>query len=68
TASALYNIQLIKNSRVAQYKKAIGTDADVPIIVDSKYLKSPVYRYNAYIKAAYFYDMLNTYLWGKTFL
>ncbi|MDP4116124.1 MAG: M1 family metallopeptidase [Bacteroidota bacterium] len=42
TASALYNIQLIKNSRVAQYKKAIGTDADVPIIVDSRYLKSPV--------------------------
>lgn len=66
-ASSLYNIEKIKKSRVAQYKKAIGNDIDVPIITSSKYLKSPVYRYNAYIKAAYFYDMLNNFLGKEKF-
>jgi aminopeptidase N len=35
---------------------------DVPITVLSKQLKHPAYRYNAYIKAAYFYDMLRNVL------
>jgi hypothetical protein len=67
TTSNLYSIERIKNSRVTAYKKAIGTDIDLPIIAISKYLKSPVYRYNAYIKAAYFYNMLKEYLGDKLF-
>ena len=62
TTSTLYSIEIIKNSRVKAYKNAIGNDIDLPIIAISKYLKSPVYRYNAYIKAAYFYNMLKDYL------
>jgi len=67
TTSTLYSIEVIKNSRVKAYKNAIGTDIDLPIIAIAKYLKSPVYRYNAYIKAAYFYNMLKEYLGDKLF-
>jgi hypothetical protein len=67
TTSNLYGIEVIKNSRVKAYKKAIGDDLDLPIIAISKYLKSPVYRYNAYIKAAYFYNMLKEYLGDSLF-
>src|ERR1035437_1732300 len=68
TTSTLYSIEVIKNSRVKAYKNAIGNDLDLPIIAISKYLKSPVYRYNAYIKAAYFYNMLKEYLGNDLFL
>jgi hypothetical protein len=68
TTSTLYSIEVIKNSRVKAYKNAIGNDLDLPIIAISKYLKSPVYRYNAYIKAAYFYNMLKEYLGDNLFL
>jgi hypothetical protein len=68
TTATLYSIERIKNSRVNAYKNAIGNDLDLPIIADSKYLKSPVYRYNAYIKAAYFYNMLRDYLGNELFL
>jgi len=61
-SSALYSTEIIKRNRITTYKKAIGNDIDVPIFAISKYLKSPPYRYNAYIKAAYFYDMLREYL------
>ena len=68
TTSTLYSIEVIKKSRVKAYKNAIGNDLDLPIIAISKYLKSPVYRYNAYIKAAYFYNMLKEYLGNDLFL
>jgi hypothetical protein len=68
TTSTLYSIEVIKNSRVKAYKNFIGNDIDLPIIAVSKYLKSPVYRYNAYIKAANFYNMLKEYLGDKLFL
>jgi hypothetical protein len=67
TTSTLYSIEVIKNSRVKAYKNAIGNDLDLPIIAIAKYLKSPVYRYNAYIKAAYFYNMLKEYLGNDKF-
>ncbi|MDR3666056.1 MAG: M1 family metallopeptidase [Ignavibacteriaceae bacterium] len=67
TTSTLYSIEVIKNSRVKAYKNAIGNDLDLPIIAIAKYLKSPVYRYNAYIKAAYFYNMLKEYLGDDLF-
>jgi hypothetical protein len=67
TTSTLYSIEVIKNSRVKAYKNSIGNDIDLPIIAVSKYLKSPVYRYNAYIKAAYFYNMLKEYLGDNLF-
>jgi hypothetical protein len=67
TTSTLYSIEVIKNARVKAYKNAIGNDIDLPIIAVSKYLKSPVYRYNAYIKAAYFYNMLKEYLGDNLF-
>ena len=35
TTSDLYSIEVIKNSRVKAYKKAIGTDIDLPIIAIS---------------------------------
>ena len=68
TTSTLYSIERIKNNRITAYKNAIGNDLDLPIIADSKYLKSPVYRYNAYIKAAYFYNMLRDYLGNELFI
>src|ERR1039457_1492006 len=68
TTSTLYSIEVIKNSRVKAYKNAIGNDLDLPIFAIAKYLKSPVYRYNAYIKAAYFYNMLKEYLGDNLFL
>lgn len=68
TTSTIYSIEVIKNSRVKAYKSAIGNDLDLPIIAISKYLRSPVYRYNAYIKAAYFYNMLKDYLGDNLFL
>lgn len=66
-SNSLYGIQLIKNSRVKQYKSDIGNEVDIPISVLSKHLKYPVYRYNAYIKAAYFYDMLKNILGEEKF-
>jgi len=67
TTETLYSIDIIKNNRVKAYKNAIGNDLDLPIIAVSKFLKRPVYRYNAYIKAAYFYNMLREYLGDKIF-
>jgi aminopeptidase N len=61
-SSALYSTEIIKRNRITTYKKAIGNDIDIPIFAISKYLKSPPYRYNAYIKAAGFYDILREYL------
>jgi len=61
-SSALYSTEIIKRNRITTYKNAIGNDLDLPIFAISKYLKSPPYRYNAYIKAASFYDMLREYL------
>jgi hypothetical protein len=60
--SNLFSIEPIKNSRVRTYKARIGNEIDLPIIAIAKYLKSPVYRYNAYIKAGNFYNMLREYL------
>lgn len=61
-SSALYSTEIIKRNRITSYKNAIGNDIDIPIFAISKYLKSPPYRYNAYIKSACFYDMLREYL------
>ena len=66
-SSELYSTELIKRNRITSYKNAIGNDLDVPIFAISKYLKSPPYRYNAYIKAACFYDMLREYLGHNRF-
>ncbi len=62
STSALYSTEIIKRNRITSYKKAIGDDIDIPIFAISKYLKSPPYRYNAYIKSAYVYDMMREYL------
>jgi hypothetical protein len=62
TSSSLYGTKLILKHRIDIYKNSIGNDIDVPIFAISKYLKSPPYRYNAYIKAANFYNMLREYL------
>lgn len=66
-SSALYSTEIIKRNRITAYKNAIGNDLDIPIFAISKYLKSPPYRYNAYIKAAYFYDMLREFLGPERF-
>jgi hypothetical protein len=66
-SSALYSTEIIKRNRITAYKNAIGNDLDIPIFAISKYLKSPPYRYNAYIKAAYFYDMLREFLGHERF-
>lgn len=66
-SSALYSTEIIKRNRISSYKNAIGDDIDIPIFAISKYLKSPPYRYNAYIKAACFYDMLREYLGHERF-
>ena len=40
------------------YKKEIGHFSDAPIFVDSNVLKRPVYNYNAYVKPAAFFLIL----------
>jgi hypothetical protein len=60
--SSIFSIETIKNNRLKAYRNAIGNEIDLPIIAISKYLKSPVYRYNSYVKAANFYNILREYL------
>lgn len=69
-SSNVFGNEYIINKRLKTGRIYTGNDLDVPVFSISKYLKSPVYRNNAYIKAAVFYltlkDLLGDDLFKKT--
>ena len=50
------------------YQDKIGYDFDVPLFVNSEYIKKPVYYYNSYPKGAIFFKMLHELLGNEDFL
>lgn len=50
------------------YEDKIGYDFDVPLFINSEYLKKPVYYYNSYPKGALFFRMLHEFLGNEKFL
>jgi len=50
------------------YKSFLGHDYDVPLFVNTEYLKKPVYHSNSYPKAAIFFKMLHDLLGEELFM
>lgn len=66
-SSNVFGNEYIVNNRIKGYMKWAGKDLDMPVFSISKYLRAPVYRNNAYIKAAVFYLILKDQLGDDLF-